>query len=72
MFTSFNPPRERLQSVIIEDIETINPFRNISPHVNESGKFLPVESGILDFRIWNTARGIQNRIIDCNPDSKLH
>ena len=69
LFTSFSPPRERL---IIEDLETINPFRNISPHVNDSGKFLPEEWGILDFGIRNTARGIQNRIIDCNPHCNFH
>ena len=38
----------------------------------DSGKFLPVESGILGFGIWNVAQGVQNLTKDWNPESKFH
>ena len=42
---------------------------NLNP---ESGKFLPLESEILDFGIRNTTQGIRNPFHDWNPDSKSH
>ena len=38
----------------------------------DSGKLLHVESGILDFGIWNTAQRIRNPTNDYNPESKYH
>ena len=38
----------------------------------ESGKFLPVKSGILGFGIRNTAVGVRNATNDWNPESKFH
>ena len=40
--------------------------------IPESGKFLPLESGILDFGIRNTTQGIRNPFSDWNPESKSH
>ena len=37
--------------------------------IPESAKFLPVDSGILDFRIRNSAQGVQNPDNDWNPES---
>ena len=36
--------------------------------IPESGKFLLVEFGILDFKMWNTAQGIRNPTNDSNPE----
>ena len=38
----------------------------------ESGKFLPVKSGILGFGIRNTAVGVRNATNDWNQESKFH
>ena len=38
----------------------------------DSGKFLPVESGILGFGIWNVAQSVQNLTKDWNPESQFH
>ena len=38
----------------------------------DSGKFLPVESGILGFGIWNVAQGVQNLTKNWNPESQFH
>ena len=38
----------------------------------EGGKFLLVESGVLGFKIRNTAQGIQNPTNHWNPESKFH
>jgi len=40
--------------------------------IPESKKFLPVESGILGFGIWNTAQGIGNPTKDWDPESTFH
>ena len=40
--------------------------------IPESKKFLLVESGILGFRIRNTAQGIRNPTNNWNPESKFH
>ena len=40
--------------------------------IPQSGKFLPLESGIPDFGIRNTTQGIQNAFNDWNPESKSH
>ena len=40
--------------------------------IPESGKFLPLESGILDFGIRNTTQRIRNPFNDWNPESKSH
>lgn len=37
--------------------------------IPESAKFLPLDSGILDFRIRNSAQGVQNPDNDWNPKS---
>ena len=50
------------------DYQWITPFKEI--WIPESGKSLPVESGILSYGIWNTAQRIRNPTNDWSPESK--
>lgn len=47
--------------------DDFNPCKGIQ--IPKSAKFLPVDSGILDFRIRNSAQGVQNPDNDWNPKS---
>ena len=50
------------------DYQWITPFKEI--WIPESGKSLPLESGILSYGIWNTAQRIRNPTNDWSPESK--
>ena len=59
--------------LFLEKHAVIAPCKGI--RIPESGKFLHLESGILEIFVWgirNTGVGIRNPTNNSNPESKLH